>query len=66
MTYKRLIPEAKMRRRIGKWYIDLWYSTKRGMKIYSIGPYNEAAVVSGILEAGATNGRWIKEGIGDR
>lgn len=61
----RTTPIAQLRLRQGKWYIDLTYNQLTRRRHFTIGPYTHAKALKA-YEAGATIGRWIKEGIGDR
>lgn len=61
----RLMPIAKIRRRIGMWYVDLYYPTRR-RKIISVGPFQQFGSCATWVANRADADKCITEAIGTR
>ena len=61
----RLLPTAKIRRRLGLWYVDLHYPTRK-KKIMSVGPFQQFGSCATWVVNRADAGKCITEAIGTR
>lgn len=61
----RLMPIAKIRRRIGLWYVDLHHPT-RTRKVMTVGPFQQFGSCATWVSNRADDGKCLTEAIGTR
>lgn len=61
----RLMPNAKIRRRLGLWYVDLHYPTRK-KNVYSVGPFQQFESCATWVVERADSNKCITEAIGTR